>query len=288
MSTRLLINERPLTVLPSLVTLVGMERAVILQQIHWLLQGRHNGELYDGCKWIWGTHDEWCADYFPFWQPATLRKHMVWLENKGLLLSAQLGGWNRRKHYRIDYEALDQALQEQLDREEPIEHDRTQCIEHGDTQCIEYDHDASMRDDHAGSMRDDHAACTIYTKTSAETSAEKRSSSSSASSSEPQKKKDDDDDLVFNGVLTAWDEGMPEKATNHIRRKLKELIAECGPDAVIGGILAAVEAGGRSFKYVATCTRNGLLPAGDPDATRRAEYAAFNHWLPPLEQAAAP
>lgn len=53
---------------------------------------------------------------------------------------------------------------------------------------------------------------------------------------------------------------MPDKATKHIRRKLKELIAECGPDTVIGGILAAVEAGGRSFKYVATCTRNLAAP----------------------------
>jgi hypothetical protein len=279
MSTRLLINERPLTVLPSLVKLVGMERAVILQQIHWLLQGRHNGEVYDGYKWVWGTHDEWCADYFPFWQPATLRKHMVWLENKGLLNSMQMGGWNRRKHYRIDYEALDQALQE-LDT---IEHDRTQCIEHDDTQCIEYDHDASMRDDHAGSMRDDHAACTIYTETSTETSTEKRSSSSSASSKHPEKS-DDDDDLAFNGVVTAWNDGMPEKATNHIRRKLKELIAECGPDAVIGGILAAAEAGGRSFRYVAACTRNGATGIGsDPDAAHRSEYAAYNHLLKPLD-----
>lgn len=96
-------------------------------------------------------------------------------------------------------------------------------------------------------------------------------SSSSASSSEPEK--DDDDDLAFKSIVTAWDEGMPDKATKHIRDKLKELVAECDPDAVIHGIMATVEAGGRSFKYVATCTRNHVAAAQRRDGVSGLEPA---------------
>lgn len=85
--------------------------------------------------------------------------------------------------------------------------------------------------------------------------------------------------MIFNSVLLAWNEGMPEKATNHIRDKLKELIAECGPDVVIGAIAAAVEAGGRSFKYVAACARNGTGPAAAKEE-RKTGYSEFNYLLP--------
>jgi hypothetical protein len=103
----------------------------------------------------------------------------------------------------------------------------------------------------------------------------------------PEKSKDDDDDdLAFKSVLLAWNEGMPEKSTKTIRRKLKELVAECGPDTVIHAIGAAVEAGGRSFKYVATCARNGSGPKDSGEAARRSEYAEYNHLLSPVEQKA--
>jgi hypothetical protein len=280
MPTRLLINERPLTVLPSLVKLVGMERAVILQQVHWLIQLRHNGIIYDGDKWVWGTHEQWCEDYFSFWKAATLRKHMAGLETDGFLCSMQIGGFNRKKHYRIDYDFLEKALQEM---EAAIEYDDAQSIEYDHAQSIEHDHAASMRDDHAASMRDDHAQSNIEktsNKTSTETSKE---SSSSASSKPPEKSKDDDDDLIFNSVVTAWNDSMPEKATNHIRGKLKGLIDKYGPDAAVRAIVTAADAGGRSFKYVATCARNhanGVVSPGDAnDAARRAEYTEYNHLL---------
>lgn len=102
---------------------------------------------------------------------------------------------------------------------------------------------------------------------------EKERSSSSSDRVLPARK-DDDDDLAFNSVVLAWNEGMPAKASKHIQQKLKELIAECGPDTVIAGILAAVEAGGRSFKYVATCTRNLREPTlrGKSDAGAKGGY----------------
>jgi len=106
----LLIDERPLIVQPSLVKLLGsIERAVALQQIHWLLQQPHTGEIFDdGEKWVWGTLDEWCRDYFQMWSPHTLRKHLNWLRDHGYLMVAKRDaqGWSKTNRYRIDYEKI--------------------------------------------------------------------------------------------------------------------------------------------------------------------------------------
>jgi DNA-binding transcriptional ArsR family regulator len=112
MSTGLLIDERPLIVQPSLVKLLGsIERAVVLQQIHWLLQQPHTGEIdEDGNKWVWGTLQEWCSDYFQMWQPPALKKHLRWLREQGYLIVEQRAEdrWKKTNYYRIDYEKIAQ------------------------------------------------------------------------------------------------------------------------------------------------------------------------------------
>lgn len=146
---KLLFDEKPLIVLPSLVKRLGsMERAVVLQQIHWLLQQPKSGINRDGYHWVWGSYAEWCEDYFPFWQPAALRRHIVWLEENGLLVSAQYGKdqWSRTKSYRIEYSRLYD------ENETSILHDRVVSIVNDDPPSIVNDHIASMVDDHAPSI----------------------------------------------------------------------------------------------------------------------------------------
>lgn len=70
---------------------------------------------------------------------------------------------------------------------------------------------------------------------------------------------DDDGDNARAGegaVFKAWDENIPGTMTPILSGKLHELIDECGPPAVIYGIVASVEAGARNFKYIAACARN--------------------------------
>ena len=146
----LLIDERPLIVQPSLVKLLGsIERAVVLQQIHWLLKQPKSGEIdEDGNKWVWGTLQEWCDDYFQMWKPRTLRMHLAWLRENGYLIVEQRSEdrWKKTNYYRIDYEKI--AQQEGND-------------------------DApSMRQDDAPSMRQDDAPSYKGTETSTETSAD--------------------------------------------------------------------------------------------------------------------
>lgn len=105
--SNLLIDDRPIMFLPRLaIALESVERAIILQQIHWLLQQPKSGRVVDNHKWVWGSYEEWCEDYFPMWKPQNLAKHIRKLEEIGVLVSAELNAkeHDHTKHYRIDYD----------------------------------------------------------------------------------------------------------------------------------------------------------------------------------------
>lgn len=120
--SNLLIDDRPIMFLPQLAKALGScERAIVLQQIHWLSRQPNSGTWADGLHWIWGTYDDWCRDYFPMWSPHTLAKHVRNLESAGVLISAQLRAHehDRTKFYRIDYESLHSMLPDVVASEPP-------------------------------------------------------------------------------------------------------------------------------------------------------------------------
>lgn len=120
--TNLLIDERPILFLPSLAKALGScERAIVLQQIHWLLRLPNSGVWEDDLHWVYGSYDEWCRDYFMMWSPHTLAKHIRNLEDTGVLISAQLRAkeHDRTKFYRINYETLHSMLPDVVASEPP-------------------------------------------------------------------------------------------------------------------------------------------------------------------------
>ena len=117
-----LIDDRPITFLPMLAKALGScERAIVLQQIHWLSRSPNSGVWADDKHWIYGSYEEWCKDYFTMWSPHTLAKHIRNLEKMGVLISAQLMAHehDRTKYYRIDYDALDSILPDPVVSEPP-------------------------------------------------------------------------------------------------------------------------------------------------------------------------
>ncbi|EOC0702571.1 hypothetical protein ACIU3Q_005787 [Salmonella enterica subsp. enterica serovar Kokomlemle] len=101
----LLINENPLQVLPSLACAVGLNEALIAQQMHyWMGKSRH---FYDGRRWIYNSVASW-QKQFPFWSEATIKRALGSLENQGVIVS---GNYNpdprdRSKWYSLNYEVL--------------------------------------------------------------------------------------------------------------------------------------------------------------------------------------
>ena len=127
-TSSLLINEPPLQALPSLACLVGLDGAVILQQVHyWLQASDHEAE---GQIWVYNSYPQWAAQ-FSWLKPEAIRKQIRALEAAGFLISGNFGKgkMDRTKWYRIDYDRLNAAL-EKLPGAENLPHD-TEKFPHG-------------------------------------------------------------------------------------------------------------------------------------------------------------
>jgi hypothetical protein len=110
-TSSLLINEPPLQALPSLACLVGLDGAVILQQIHYWLQGSDHEA--DGFIWVYNSYLQWSTQ-FRWLNPEAVRKQIRALESAGFLVSGRFGKkkMDRTKWYRIDYDRLNSALEQ--------------------------------------------------------------------------------------------------------------------------------------------------------------------------------
>lgn len=103
--SRLLIDEPPLQVLPSLARDIGLNEAIMLQQIHyWLLK---SGNEFEGAKWFYKTLEEWQTE-FPFWSAMTIRRTLGSLEKQKII---KIGNFNKKKFdktkwYTIDYQRV--------------------------------------------------------------------------------------------------------------------------------------------------------------------------------------
>jgi DnaD/phage-associated family protein len=103
--SNLLLNDKPLIILPSLAEKVGLNESIVLQQLHyWLNDSNH---FHEGHKWIYNTYGSW-KEQFPFWSDKTIRRIITKLENQGLIVSGNFNklGIDKTKWYRIDYEKL--------------------------------------------------------------------------------------------------------------------------------------------------------------------------------------
>jgi len=105
--SKLLIHEPPLQVLPSLAEAIGLNEAIVIQQLHYWLQLPKGGKEQEGHKWIFNTYEEW-AEQFPFWSVSTIQRTFASLEKSNLIISKQLNkkGHDMTKFYRINYDEL--------------------------------------------------------------------------------------------------------------------------------------------------------------------------------------
>lgn len=104
----LLLNERPLVVLPGLAEALGsVDEAIILQQINYWLQKSTN--VHDGKRWVYNTLDAWMAQFPWIKSKTTLKKHLNRLVKQGLVLKGNYNkaGFDRTAWYSIDYQQLE-------------------------------------------------------------------------------------------------------------------------------------------------------------------------------------
>lgn len=122
--SKLLLDDKPLIILPSLANKVGLNEAIILQQLHYWLGISTNRK--DGETWVYNTYDEW-QEQFPFWSISTIRRTITKLENQGLII---VGKFNKlaidnTKWYRIDYFQLESMNRPSVQNEQTMCSKRT-------------------------------------------------------------------------------------------------------------------------------------------------------------------
>jgi hypothetical protein len=107
MTSKLLINEPPLVVLPTLAKLIGLNEALLLQQIHYWISNTKIGIERDGHRWVHNTLDEW-AEQFPFFHRNTIHRTLSSLCKKKVALKGKFNkiATDQTLWYTIDYDAL--------------------------------------------------------------------------------------------------------------------------------------------------------------------------------------
>lgn len=104
-----LIDEPPLLVLPTLAKALGLNDAIILQQLHyWLEKSSHK---IDGRKWVYNTYKQW-HNQFPFFSERTIQRVFLSLEKRNVVICRKMNKMkaDNTKWYTINYEVLSSLL----------------------------------------------------------------------------------------------------------------------------------------------------------------------------------
>lgn len=105
----LLFEEHPILVLPKLASLIGLNEAIILQQIkYWINKNKELGRNFvNGKYWTYNSVEEW-KKQFPFWSNDTIRRTIQSLLKLELILVANhhTDPFKKSKWYTINDSAL--------------------------------------------------------------------------------------------------------------------------------------------------------------------------------------
>jgi hypothetical protein len=108
-SAKLITDETPLVIPPSLAARIGLVEATILQQIHYYVQKSNN--IIDGFRWVYNTYQQW-QEQFPFLSLRSIRRAITNLEDLKLIRSERMEAknWYQRKWYTVCYETLEALI----------------------------------------------------------------------------------------------------------------------------------------------------------------------------------
>lgn len=112
--SKLLIPEPPLQVLPSLAKAIGLNQAIVLQQVHyWLVIQQKAGNDFvhrEGKWWCYNTYQEWQENNFPWWCIRTIKRIFERLRERGLIITRKfnVAEGDHTLWYTVNYEKLAQ------------------------------------------------------------------------------------------------------------------------------------------------------------------------------------
>lgn len=129
----LLFKFRPLVVNPQLAERIGLNEAIVLQQLKYWLSETGAGVEHAGRRWIYNSVEQW-QQQFPFWSVDTVKRALKSLQNQGIVLVEQLAKsrHDHTNHYAINYESnalIDQGNLHQSDQGNLPQSERASCTD---------------------------------------------------------------------------------------------------------------------------------------------------------------
>ena len=105
-----LLDSQPLLLIPELAKAIGINEALVLQQVHYWLKKSPN--IIDGRPWVYNTIDQWHEQFF-FMSLSTLKRTFQSLHEKNILIKNN--SFNKMKMdktnwYSIDYEEFKKII----------------------------------------------------------------------------------------------------------------------------------------------------------------------------------
>ena len=115
-----LFSKHPLLVDQELATVIGLNEAIVLQQLNYWLHSKSAKKISDKW-WIYNTYENWKKQNFPFWSVATIRRTFSSLEKKEVVVSANFNraGFDQTKWYSIDEAKLNHLMSSVCDQDKP-------------------------------------------------------------------------------------------------------------------------------------------------------------------------
>ena len=111
---RLLFNEEPIIINRLAAKVLGLNEAIVVQQIHyWLnINEKAKKNFINGKYWTFNTYEKWQNENFDFWSISTIKRIFKNLFNKGILFK---GKFNKKKYDQtlwvsINYDRLEELL----------------------------------------------------------------------------------------------------------------------------------------------------------------------------------
>lgn len=114
MECKLLYTQEPIVINPIAAEVLGVNEAIIVQQIHYWLNINEKAKInfHKGKYWTYNTYENWQKTNFRFLSVSTLKRIFKKLVTKGILIT---DNFNKAKYDRtlwvtINYEKLDELL----------------------------------------------------------------------------------------------------------------------------------------------------------------------------------
>lgn len=106
-----LFSKHPLVIDDDLACVIGLNEAIVTQQLNYWLHSRHAKEI-DGSLWVYNSYESWQKTNFRFFSVSTVRRTFEKLEKKGIVKTGNFNryGFDKTKWYTIDEDKLNEIM----------------------------------------------------------------------------------------------------------------------------------------------------------------------------------